>query len=163
MDSNKIIIIMGVSGTGKSTIGKLLSNKMDIPFFDGDDYHPDANREKMASGRPLNDEDRRGWLAAINSLAQQEQELKGAIIACSALKEKYRNQIESGVAQIHFIHLEGSFELILARLKARKGHFMPPELLRSQFDALEAPKEAINISIELKPEEIVSQIYSIIA
>ncbi|WP_396589671.1 gluconokinase [Allomuricauda sp. R78024] len=154
----KVYIIMGVSGTGKSTIGKLLSNTLEIPFFDGDDFHPKENIEKMEAGNPLNDDDRKGWLIKLNALAQ-EHKSTGAIIACSALKESYRDILLEGMENhLGFIHLEGTFELIKSRLESRKGHFMPLALLQSQFNTLEAPTKAITISISNNPEDMVVEI-----
>ncbi len=155
---NKVLVVMGVSGTGKSTIGRLLSEALDIPFYDGDDFHPDANVKKMRAGKPLNDEDRQDWLEKLNALAL-EHKSKGAIIACSALKQSYRNLLEKDMdSAIHFIYLEGSFELIKSRLESRKEHFMPLELLQSQFDTLEPPSKAITVSISHSPEKIVELI-----
>lgn len=154
----KVHIIMGVSGTGKSTIGKLLSNTLQIPFFDGDDFHPKENIEKMEAGNPLNDDDRKGWLIRLNALAQ-EHKSTGAIIACSALKESYRDILLEGMENhLGFIHLEGSFELIKSRLESRKGHFMPLALLQSQFNTLEAPTKAIIVSVSLTPNQIIQEI-----
>lgn len=153
-----VFILMGVSGTGKSTIGQLLSHELDMPFFDGDDFHPEANIKKMVQGHPLNDIDRKGWLVTLNELAH-EHKSKGAIIACSALKESYRKLLDKGMdGQLLFIHLEGSFELIKSRLDSRKEHFMTSSLLKSQFDTLEPPKDAISVSISLTPDEIIKQI-----
>lgn len=149
--------MMGVSGSGKTTIGKLLAEKLQIPFFDGDDYHPQANLEKMEKGHPLNDQDRKGWLQRLNELAR-EQENHGAVIACSALKSQYRIQLQHGLNTVDFVYLDGSFDLISKRLAARKGHFMPPELLRSQFETLEIPEHAISVSIDDPPLKIVDGI-----
>jgi carbohydrate kinase (thermoresistant glucokinase family) len=153
---NRIIYIMGVSGCGKSTIGELLSKKTGISFFDGDDFHPPANKEKMKAGQPLDDEDRKGWLDQINELALKQMKLKGAIIACSALKEKYRNQIEKGmtVAPV-WIFLQGDYDIVYERLKKRKGHYMPVQLLASQFETLEIPANAFFIDVTKDPEEII--------
>nr|WP_299388748.1 gluconokinase [Allomuricauda sp.] len=152
------LVIMGVSGTGKSTIGQLLSVQLNIPFFDGDDYHPEANVQKMSEGIPLNDMDRKGWLARLNQLALEHKN-QGAIIACSALKESYRVQLQQGLdGKMVFVYLEGTFELIKSRLESRKGHFMTAKLLQSQFDTLEVPSKAISVSIALSPEEIVAQV-----
>ncbi|KQC28888.1 gluconokinase [Flagellimonas eckloniae] len=157
-NSKKVFILMGVSGTGKSTIGNLLSNKLGIPFFDGDDFHPEANIKKMAAGKPLNDDDRQGWLIKLNELAK-EYKFRGAIIACSALKESYRGILQNEMEnQLQFVHLEGSFELIKSRLENRKDHFMPLELLKSQFETLEPPVDAITVSISLTPDDIVHHI-----
>ncbi|WP_247716492.1 NADP-dependent phosphogluconate dehydrogenase [Sinomicrobium weinanense] len=153
------IFIMGVSGSGKSTIGKLLSQKTQFPFFDGDDFHPEANRQKMATGQPLNDDDRKGWLLALNELARKQLGSGSCIIACSALKETYRVLLQKGMAsQIKFVFLRGSYEQVLARMEAREGHFMPASLLTSQFDTLEPPEDAIIADITKKPEQIVSEI-----
>lgn len=158
MDNKYIYIVMGVSGCGKSTIGTLLANELDIPFFDGDDYHPKANVEKMASGKALNDEDRKGWLQTLNKLAIDHKS-KGAVIACSALKESYRSLLKNHMEEeMVFVYLQGSFTEIHERLKNRKGHYMPIELLKSQFEALEPPKDAIEISINHNPKEIIAEI-----
>lgn len=149
---------MGVSGTGKTTIGKLLAEKLNIPFFDGDDFHPSANIEKMSAGIPLNDLDREGWLQTLNKLAN-EHKASGAVIACSALKESYRQILKKGMNnQMDFIFLQGSFELIKKRMEQRKGHFMPLELLKSQFNTLEIPRDAIFISVDQTSEKILSEI-----
>lgn len=149
---------MGVSGCGKSTIGELLASKLKIPFFDGDDFHPETNITKMAKGIPLNDKDRKDWLQSLNELATKNKD-KGAVIACSALKETYRTQLRKDLGdKMAFVYLSGSFNDILTRLKKRKNHYMPVDLLRSQFDILEVPKDAISVSILLPPEEIVSKI-----
>ena len=151
---------MGVSGTGKSTIGKMLSKELNIPFFDGDDFHPEANVLKMASGQPLNDEDRYDWLISLNELAKKHKN-KGVIIACSALKASYREILKNDMDTVmRFIHLEGSFDLIQSRMKQRSSHFMPAKLLESQFATLETPEEALNVSIVPPPDKIVAEILS---
>lgn len=156
-----IIYIMGVSGSGKTTIGKRLSDKINFSFFDGDDFHSLANKEKMKAGIPLTDEDRAGWLLSINKFAKGKKE--GAIIACSALKEKYRKTLGDGFAiPVYWVFLQGSFELIQKRMKERKDHFMPTGLLSSQFDTLEPPANSIIIDISKTPEEIVETIISTI-
>ncbi len=155
---NNIIYIMGVSGCGKTTIGKLLSQKIAVPFFDGDAFHPAANIEKMKTGLPLNDEDRSGWLQKINELAFKEQQLNGAIIACSALKEKYRVVLNNEIAKPVWIFLNGNYDMIAERMKKREHHYMPPALLQSQFDNLEIPANAFSINIENAPVTIVELI-----
>jgi carbohydrate kinase (thermoresistant glucokinase family) len=151
-----IIYIMGVSGSGKTTIGELLSQKTGIPFFDGDDFHSLANKEKMKAGEPLNDDDRKEWLEELNRLAVEQAKLKGAIIACSALKEKYRNVLVEGISEPKWVFLQGSYEEIYQRLEKRTGHYMPSRLLRSQFESLEVPVSALSINIENSPETIVA-------
>lgn len=149
---------MGVSGTGKSTIGKLLSQKLAIPFFDGDDFHPEANIKKMQSGLPLNDEDRYDWLVSLNKLSKEHKQ-QGAVIACSALKSAYRDILNQDMGgHLTFVYLQGSFELIKSRMEKRDSHFMPIDLLKSQFDTLEPPDEAITISIEQSPDSIIDSI-----
>ncbi len=160
--SIRVFYVMGVSGCGKSTVGKLLAQTLGIPFFDGDDYHPQANVLKMKSGRALNDEDRQGWLVRLNQLAIAHQ-TKGAIIACSALKKDYRKLLHKGIeTTTKFVFLSGTFEEIMDRMKQRKDHFMPPALLQSQFDTLEVPEDAITVSIQNTPEAIVSTVLSTI-
>jgi len=158
MNKPLIYIVMGVSGCGKSTIGKLLANSLKMPFFDGDDFHPKANVLKMANGTPLNDQDRKGWLQALNEIAI-EHKTEGAVIACSALKEAYRAQLRQNLEeQIVFAYLNGTFEEIHARLQSRQDHYMPIALLKSQFETLEPPTDSIQVSIQLSPDEIVSRI-----
>ncbi|WP_299118868.1 NADP-dependent phosphogluconate dehydrogenase [uncultured Winogradskyella sp.] len=157
--NNRVIFIMGVSGSGKSTIGKLLAQDFKIPFFDGDDFHPEGNVVKMSSGNPLNDDDRKVWLETLNNLAKQQLTKNSCVIACSALKQKYRDTLSSTIeSQTKWVHLSGSFEQILERLRIRKGHFMPSELLKSQFETLEQPKSAITIDITLELKEIIVEV-----
>jgi gluconokinase len=147
-----------VSGSGKTTIGKLLAQKMEVAFRDADDYHPKENIDKMAAGQPLNDNDRQGWLERLNELIIESQ-TDGLVLACSALKENYRRILASGLHKdIKWIYLDGSFEEILARMKDRKDHFMPSELLRSQFDTLEIPSYALSVPINTSPEQTVAEI-----
>ncbi|WP_235537839.1 gluconokinase [Sediminicola sp. YIK13] len=156
--SKYVLFVMGVSGSGKSTIGKLLATALDYPFFDGDNFHPDYNIKKMASGKPLNDKDRYEWLLTLNELAKNHV-AKGAVIACSALKESYRDLLQKNIdTKVHYIYLKGSFEEVLERLQERKGHYMPQELLQSQFEALSPPKNAIVVDIKEQPQKIVDTI-----
>ncbi|WP_394748564.1 gluconokinase [Spongiimicrobium salis] len=156
MRPTNLFFVMGVSGCGKSTVGSALAEKLSIPFFDGDDYHPQANIDKMKQGTPLNDDDRHGWLVQLNKLAKEHLST-GAVIACSALKEAYRVLLQKDIEDhIVFVFLEGSFDEIMQRMQSRKNHFMPAQLLKSQFDTLEIPKNALRISIAKTPEEIVS-------
>lgn len=153
-----IIYIMGVSGSGKTTIGKLLSQKTGIPFFDADDFHSTANKEKMKNAVPLTDKDREDWLETINSLAKKQTGSNGAIIACSALKEKYRDVLNNGIINPLWVLLQGSYIQIKERMENRSGHYMPVELLTSQFESMETPDSALKIDVANSPEEIVDQI-----
>ncbi len=150
-----IVVLMGVSGTGKTAVGKLLSERLGWPLFDADDFHPPANIEKMRSGMPLADDDRWPWLDRLNGLLK-DKELHGesALLACSALKQKYRDRLAAGCSDLRWVHLKGSFELIESRIKARKGHYMKAGLLESQFAALEEPVDAITADISAAPEAI---------
>ena len=154
------IVLMGVSGSGKSTVGKLLSTRTGAAFFDGDDFHPEQNVRKMKSGYPLNDEDRQGWLESLSELLNNHDQ--PIIIACSALKQNYRDILASGNTKPRFVYLQGSRELLQERAHARSNkedHFMPVTLLDSQLDTLEQPGvDALTISIELAPEQITDTI-----
>lgn len=151
----KHVVIMGVSSCGKSTVGELLAQRTGLPFQDGDDMHPAANIEKMASGQALEDDDRQPWLESIGRfLAEQED---GAIVGCSALKHSYRELIRAAAPDTVFIHLHGSYELLKERMSQRSGHFMPVSLLDSQFETLEElrPEEAgVVLDVSATPEEL---------
>ncbi len=154
-----ICYVMGVAGSGKSTIGELLSQQLSLPFFDADAFHPAANIDKMSQGIPLTDQDRSPWLENIAATARKYAESKGAIFACSALKQQYRDILGSNIdAPVHWIFLEGSLDLIRQRMEQRTDHFMPPALLQSQFNALETPDSAIILDIEEAPEVLVAKI-----
>ena len=133
------VIVMGVSGCGKSTVGELLAKKLGCKFFDGDDYHPAENKAKMAAGNPLNDGDRAGWLDTLCGLIKEHD---CSVIACSALKKAYRDKLRSAGKSVCFVHLDGSREMLAERLQDRAkntDHFMNPALLDSQLDTLEDP------------------------
>lgn len=147
-----ILIIMGVSGSGKTTIGSLLAKELSWKFYDADDFHGDSNKEKMSKGIALTDEDRASWLHALQNLIQTEKD--SFVLACSALKETYRDILNIN-EQVKFVYLKGSFEEIQARLSKRKNHYMPTTLLKSQFDALEEPKDVFTIDISNTPETII--------
>lgn len=154
-----ICILMGVSGSGKSTIGQLLSQKLGWPFYDGDDFHPPENIVKMRQGIPLTDDDRHSWLSLLGTLISQNE---NAIIACSSLKESYREYLQGNRSDLIWIYLKGNYEQILERMQHRKQHFMKPEMLRSQFTTLEEPKNALVIDISRAPEEIIAQIMDLL-
>ena len=149
-DRLMIVVLMGVSGSGKSTIGKLLAERLGLPFLDADEFHPPENVAKMAGGTPLTDEDRRPWLEEVN---RKLREHKDAVLACSALKESYRQVLAQGLADCRFVHLRGSLELIRARLAERKHRYMPASLLASQFAALEPPRLAIEVDVAMQPRD----------
>ncbi|MCV7089211.1 gluconokinase [Mycobacterium interjectum] len=133
---------MGVSGSGKSTVGAALARRLNVPFVDADALHPPANIAKMTAGEPLNDDDRHPWLETVGAWLAGHR--GGGVVSCSALKRKYRDQLRAHCPRVEFLHLRGSPELIGGRLSGRPGHFMPAALLQSQFDALEplGPDEA---------------------
>ena len=156
-----IVVLMGVTGSGKTTIGNLLAKKLDATFADGDDFHPQANKEKMAAGHPLTDEDRQPWLEALNHLLRGWASSQGkGVLACSALKNKYRDTLSAGLpnGELAFVILEGSKELLTERLSHRTHHFMNPALLDSQLATLEDPSDAIHVPIDRTPDEIVADI-----
>jgi len=155
----KFFILMGVSGSGKTTVGKLLAERIGWDFYDADDYHPPENIAKMKAGIPLNDDDRKPWLATLRELiAKCLQEDRPGVLACSALKESYRQSLLANNPHVQVVFLKGSYDLIQSRMLARSGHYMQPDMLRSQFDALEEPLNALTISVSLSVDEIVSEI-----
>ncbi|ABC30285.1 Gluconate kinase [Hahella chejuensis KCTC 2396] len=150
------IVVMGVSGCGKSRIGAALAQRLDLPFFDADDFHSAANVEKMARGAPLTDADRAQWLTDLSALIQREPSL---VLACSALKAEYRGLLRAGAPGLQYVYLQGDFDTILQRLSQRRGHyFKGPDMLLSQFTALEEPAadEAILIDIRQSAEEVLT-------
>lgn len=148
----KSLVIMGVSGSGKTTVGRLLAQKTGSRFLDGDDFHPPKNVAKMSSGIPLTDDDRQGWLETLASIIHEADEL--TIIACSALKASYREILK----EAEFIFLYGSPELLADRINQRSGHYMPPGLLQSQLETLEVPKDALSLNVVESPQTLVEQI-----
>ncbi|MEB2775961.1 gluconokinase [Algoriphagus sp. D3-2-R+10] len=148
-----LIIVTGVSGTGKTTIGLGLADALDLPFFDADNFHPIKNIEKMSQGFPLNDEDRMPWLQSLADLLVKHEKTGGAVLACSALKESYR-EILKGKENVHWIHLKGDRDLIWRRMLARKNHYMKATMLDSQFATWEEPRYGLKLNILQTPEEM---------
>ena len=150
---------MGVTGCGKTTVGAQLAQDCGWAFFDADDFHPAANVAKMKRGAPLTDEDRWPWLDRLNALLlEHERQGKSLVLACSALKQVYRDRLARGCAAAHFVLLDGDRELIRARLAARQGHYMNPKLLASQFAILERPPDALRLDAAGSPEALVLSI-----
>lgn len=154
-----IVLLMGVTASGKSTVGKMLASRLGWTFHDGDDYHPKANVEKMSRGIPLSDADRMPWLDALNGVMRKhDAEGTSAIVASSALKAAYRERLSAGVPDLVTVFLKGEPEILQARLDARTDHFMPRTMLPSQLAALEEPTDAIVVDAGLSPETIVELI-----
>lgn len=149
---------MGVSGSGKTTIGELLSEKLSIPFYDADDFHSEENVIKMSGGIPLVDEDRLPWLLKLAKKIKKWKKGSGAILACSALKESYREILKEGDDNIFWVYLYGKKEKISERISDREGHFFGPELISSQFETLEVPDYGVHINCHQSPEAIAKQI-----
>jgi gluconokinase len=159
-----VIVLMGVSGSGKTTVGERLAEALGGQFFEGDAYHPPANVEKMHAGTPLDDADREPWLAILSrEIGHWLDEGTTAILACSALKQSYRDVLKAGRAGVHFVHLDGDEALIRRRLGQRQGHYMPPSLLASQLATLESPGDALTIDIGQSPAAIVAHVLEAIA
>lgn len=156
-----IVVVMGVSGCGKSTVGQKIAERLGCAFRDGDEFHSDANRAKMHAGIPLNDDDRKPWLESIRAyMDEMTSDGRSLVVACSALKQRYRDVLRGktgNVVKTEFVYLKGDFGLLQSRLSARKDHFFNPSLLRSQFEALEEPTDAIVVDIALPPETIVDR------
>lgn len=149
-------IVMGVSGCGKSTIGRALAARLNIPFIEGDDYHPQFNIDKMAAGQPLSNNDRKGWITALCGAANAT---GPSVMACSALNETVRNWLRAELKTApKFIYLDGRQDMIAARLAKRSGHFFDPALLASQFAALDVPEDAIRICIDQAPKDMTAAI-----
>lgn len=153
-----VLIVMGVVGAGKTTVGKLLASELNWVFADADDFHPAANVEKIRNGIPLTDDDRAPWLQRLRAeIDHWVVEGRNAILACSALKRIYRDRLEAG-PEVHFVYLKGSAALIADRLRARHGHFATEQILASQFADLEEPEDAVTIDITQSAEQIAAEI-----
>jgi gluconokinase len=154
-----IVVVMGVSGSGKTAIGQPLAEQQGWEFLDGDDFHPPENVAKMSAGTPLTDADRWPWLDRLNKeLREREERGKSAVLACSALKEAYRDRLARGLADWRLVFLHGSFDLLQRRIKQRKHRYMPASLLQSQFATLEPPARAISVDVAQPLELSVTQI-----
>lgn len=154
-----IVILMGVSGSGKTTVGELLAEKLGWLFYEGDDFHPESNIEKMKRGIPLTDEDRDPWLSALKRLIHDLIEKRTyAVIACSALKQSYRDRLLENAKRVVMVYLKGSYGLIEKRLHDRRGHFFNAKLLESQFETLEEPKDVLTIYVDHEPDAVVEEI-----
>lgn len=158
---SRAYVIMGVAGSGKTTVGQALAGRLGVPFYDGDDFHPPENVAKMSAGIPLTDADREPWLERLHDLiADHLARNATVVIACSALKQSYRAQLRAGNAGLRIVYLAGDMDLINARLSRRAGHFMKAEMLQSQFDALEppSPQDALIVAVDQDVETIVNKI-----
>jgi gluconokinase len=155
-----IVVVMGVTGTGKTTVGKFLARELGWTFVEGDDFHPPANVAKMRRGLPLDDEDRKPWLDAIRRrLSEAIERGENVVLACSALKHAYQHYLADYAPElVRFVYLYGSPELLRQRLAGRTGHFMNPALLSSQFQTLEAPDDAIRVDVSQPPQAIVAEV-----
>jgi gluconokinase len=154
-----IIIVMGVSGSGKTTVGELLAQHLGLPFYDGDDFHPAANVAKMAAGHPLTDQDRAGWLATLAADLQPWEAGGGAVLACSALKETYRQTLQAGASlPLTWVFLDTDPTVLRKRLEARKGHYMKASMLESQLATLEKPTYGLHLTDDVPVETLVEQI-----
>ena len=167
MNQAPLVVIMGVAGCGKTTVGKLLARSLTAEFLEGDDLHPPRNIERMAAGIALTDNDRRDWLLEIaQQLADARASRHALVVSCSALKLSYRDMLRTAASQLAFVHIHGGAELLEARLRTRVGHFMPSLLLQSQLQTLEQPgagEHAITFDAALAPAEIAAQAASWLA
>ncbi len=164
MTRTRFLIVMGVSGSGKTRVGKSLASKLGWDFYDADNFHPPENVAKMASGIPLDDSDRAPWLAALHDLISSRLGTdQPGVLACSALKERYRQQLLAGNDGVQIVYLKGSYDLIWSRMEKRTDHYMKPHMLKSQFEALEEPTNAVIVDISMSVDDIVQKIISAIS
>ncbi len=153
------IIVMGVSGSGKTSVGKSLAEHLGWDFYDADDFHPPENVTKMANGIPLNDLDRTPWLASLHDLISSTLKAgRRGVLACSALKEQYRQQLLDGNPDVQIVYLKGTFDLIWSRMSNRGDHFMKPQMLQSQFETLEEPDNALTVPASESVNDIVQEL-----
>lgn len=157
--TTRFIIVMGVAGCGKTTVGKALAKYWGWKFYDADDFHPPESIAKMTNGIPLNDSDRALWLASLHHLISSCVKAKySGVLACSALKERYRQQLLEGNQGLQIVYLKGNYDLIWSRLSARQDHYMKPHMLQSQFEALEEPTNALSIDVSVPVDEVIQTI-----
>jgi gluconokinase len=155
----RFFIVMGVSGCGKSSVGKALAQSLGWDFYDADNFHPPENVAKMANRIPLDDSDRAPWLASLNKLVSSSLKAdKPGVLACSALKERYRQQLMNGNNGVQIVYLRGSYELIWSRMEKRTDHYMKPHMLKSQFETLEEPANALTMDISMSLDDIAQEI-----
>ena len=155
----RILVVMGVASSGKTVTGKAIARRLHAPFLDGDDFHPAANKEKMSRGIPLDDYDRAPWLASIR--AAMDDCLgsgQSAVFTCSGLKEKYRRVLMDGAPGVSLVYLACDFETSLARVGRRQNHYMKADMVKSQFEALEVPTDALTVDTKLPPDRILAEI-----
>jgi gluconokinase len=153
-----IVIVMGVTGSGKTTVGKILAERIKSEFADADDFHTAANKDKMHRGIPLTDADRMPWLASMHEyLAKASAENRSVVLGCSALKQSYRQILRDNLS-VQLVYLKGTYEVIDAHLRKRTGHFADDKILAAQFADLEEPTDAIDVDVRLQPEQIVEEI-----
>ena len=154
-----MVVLMGVSGVGKTTVGEILAQRTGWRLYDADEFHSAQNIEKMRNGIALQDADRWPWLESMNAMLLEKQAANQSILlACSALKQKYRDRLADGCRNLHWVYLKGEFDLIRGRLEARKNHYMKAGLLESQFAALEEPRDAVVVSVIETPDAIADRI-----
>ncbi|AKK04131.1 gluconokinase [Corynebacterium epidermidicanis] len=160
------VVLMGVSGSGKTSVASLLHDQLGWPYAEADDFHPEANKAKMAAGHALNDDDRWPWLRTLRDwMSAQAVEKRSSIVTCSALKRSYRDLLREAEGTVLFVHLDGPIELIGERMSHRAGHFMPTSLLPSQFatlEPLEADENGLALNIEASPRDLADQILAVL-
>jgi gluconokinase len=155
----RFFIVMGVSGCGKTSVGKALAKSLGWDFYDADNFHPPENVAKMANRIPLDDSDRAPWLASLNELVSSSLKAdKPGVLACSALKERYRQQLMNGNNGVQIVYLKGSYELIWSRMEKRTDHYMKPHMLKSQFETLEEPANALTMDISMSLDDIAQEL-----
>jgi gluconokinase len=160
--NTRFVILMGVSGSGKTSVGSSLAQHLGWDFYDADHFHPPENIAKMANGIPLDDSDRAPWLGSLHDMISSSlQGDRPGVLACSALKERYRQRLMNGLEGVQLVYLKGSYDLIWSRMETRTDHYMKPQMLKSQFEALEVPVNALTLDISRPVEELVQEIIDV--